>query len=119
MPKDFQRKERVGDLIQRELAMILQTESRNGHFPMITVSAVDVTRDLAYAKIYVSTLGEEAEIKEVVKKLNLAASRLRYLLAQEIKVRSTPSLQFVYDNSILQGQKLSDLIDRVDPDKKG
>ncbi len=115
--KTFQRTDRVADLIQKELAIILQAQSRDGYLPMITVSGVEVSRDLAYAKVYVSTLGEETEIKVVVKTLNQMASKLRYLLAQTVKLRSTPQLQFIYDNSIVDGNKLSALIDSVDPDK--
>lgn len=116
--KAFKRTDRVGDLIQKELAIILQAKFRDGDLPMITVSAVQLSRDLAYAKIYISTLGTEAEIKEVVKVLNLMAPKLRYSLAQIVRMRSTPQLQFVYDSSIVQGSKLSALIDSVDPDKK-
>jgi ribosome-binding factor A len=114
----FKRTDRVGDLIQKELAIILQAKFRDGDLPMITVSAVQLARDLAYAKIYVSTLGAEAEIKAVVKTLNIMAPKLRYLLAQTIRIRTTPELQFVYDSSIVEGSKLSALIDSVDPDKK-
>ncbi len=114
----FKRTDRVGDLVQKELAIILQAKFRDGDLPMITVSAVQLSRDLAYAKIYVSTLGTEIEIKAVVKTLNTMAPKLRYLLAQTIRIRTTPVLQFVYDSSIVEGSKLSALIDSVDPDKK-
>lgn len=114
----FKRTDRVGDLIQKELAIILQAKFHDGDLPMITVSAVQLARDLAYAKIYVSTLGTEAEIKAMVKTLNTMAPKLRYLLAQTIRIRTTPELQFVYDSSIVEGSRLSALIDSVDPDKK-
>lgn len=114
----FKRTDRVGDLIQKELAIILQTKFRDGTLPMITVSAVQLSRDLSYAKIYISTLGTETEIKALVKALNSMAPQLRYSLAQTIRIRTTPQLQFVYDSSIVQGSKLSALIDSVDPDRK-
>ncbi len=117
MVRTFKRIDRVGDMLQKELAVILQSKFRDGELPMITVSAVQVSRDLAYAKIYVSTLGTENEIKAVVKTLNHLAPKLRYLLAHTIRIRTTPELQFVYDSSIVQGSKLSALIDSVDPDK--
>lgn len=117
MNRSFQRVDRVGDAIQKELGLILQAKFREGELPMITVSAVQVSRDLGHAKVYISALGEEKDIKTAVETLNHLSTKLRYLLAQRMRIRMTPELQFVYDSSIVYGNKLSALIDSVDPDK--
>lgn len=119
MPKVYSRTQRVGDMIQREVAQLIQCDIKDPRVGMVTVLAVDVSRDLSHAKVYISTLGEEAEGHEVVKVLNHAAGFLRCQLANNVKLRITPQLHFIYDNSITRGRKLTDLIDlALDSDKK-
>ena len=74
---------------------------------------VEVSRDLAYAKVHVTFVGEksEAEIEEAIRALNGAAGYLRKLLASSIKMRKTPQLNFLFDESGRRGQQLSALID--------
>lgn len=119
MPKDFSRTERVGDLIQKELAQLIQHEVNDPRVGVVTVSAVTVSKDFAYAKVYISALGSEQEIVEVVAVLNHASGYLRHKLSQIIKIRVTPQLQFVFDDSITRGHKLNELIDyALENDKK-
>lgn len=115
MPKDYSRIERIADLIQRELSLIIQRESQDPRFELITVSAVTVTRDLAHAKIYITSykIDGQEKLKEILRALNKAAGFFRSMLASRIKLRTTPQLQFIYDESIEYGAKLSNLIDEV------
>jgi ribosome-binding factor A len=80
---------------------------------MVSVTDVEVSRDLAYAKVHVTFVGEksEAEIEEAIRALNGAAGYLRKLLASSIKMRKTPQLNFLFDESGRRGQQLSALID--------
>lgn len=124
------RVQRVADQIQRDLATLIQTEVSDPRVGMVSVTAVDVSRDLAHAKVYVtvmntltddqavndSTLSEpgeldKLEIEENLKALNKAAGYLRTLLAKRLDIRSVPKLRFYYDASIERGQRLSNLID--------
>ena len=119
------RVQRVADQIQRELASLIQMEVND---PRVT--GVEVSRDLAHAKVFVtvlntltddlqineSTLSEpgdldKLEIKENVDALNKAAGFLRSLLSKRLSTRSVPKLRFHYDGSIERGQQLSSLID--------
>lgn len=121
MPKDYNRTDRIADLIQRELATILMRESQDPRFAMISVSAVTVTRDLSQAKIYISAYQADGQqkITETIKALNKAAGFFRSLLANRIKLRTTPQLFFVYDESIEYGNRLTHLIDKaLDRDSK-
>jgi len=115
MPKDYSRTERIADLIQRELSLIIQRESQDPRFGLITVSAVTVTRDLAHAKIYITSyqIDGQEKLKEILRALNKAAGFFRSMLASRIQLRTTPQLNFIYDESIEYGTKLSSLIDEV------
>ena len=124
------RVQRVADQIQRELASLIQMEVNDPRVGMVSVTDVEVSRDLAHAKIYVtvlntmtddlqvneSTLSEpgdldKLEIEENINALNKAAGYLRSLVAKQLSTRSVPKLRFYYDGSIERGQQLSSLID--------
>ena len=113
MPREFTRAERVSDAVQQELAVLIRDEVRDPRVGMVSVTDVDVSRDLAYAKIHVTFVGDrdQEEIDEAVRALNGAAGYLRKLLAASIKLRITPKLTFIYDESGRRGQHLSALID--------
>lgn len=113
MKRQYSRTDRVADLMQRELAKLIQTEMEDPRLTLVTITTVKVARDLAHAKVYITQHKDEAEIKETLKVLNKASHRLRYLLAQNIKLRVIPELHFVYDESIRYGAHLSELIDQA------
>jgi ribosome-binding factor A len=114
MPKDFPRTRRIGEQLQRELAGLIRDDVRDPRVGMVTVSAVDVTRDLAHAKVFVAVLGGDAEqTAETVEALNNAAGYLRKLLGQRLRLRTVPALHFHYDESFDRGARLSQLIDQA------
>ncbi|WP_251358354.1 30S ribosome-binding factor RbfA [Kangiella sp. TOML190] len=106
---------RVGDQIQRDLAVLLQREMKDPRLGIVTVSAVEVSSDLQNAKVFVTFLGKEAaqEIKDGIEVLSHAAGFLRSQLAKSIRMRSVPALRFFYDKSISEGQKMSSLIEQA------
>lgn len=119
------RVQRVADQIQRDLATLIQMEVNDPRVGMVSVTGVDVSRDLAHAKVYVTvmtTAGDDGDgqatgqpnaqqIDENITALNKASGYLRTLLARQLNLRSVPKLQFHYDGSIERGQRLSSLID--------
>jgi len=111
MSKEFSRTQRIAELIQRELAKIILFEMEDPRFKLTSITAVQVAKDLSFAKVYVSQLDSEIKIDDTLKALNKAAPHIRYLLAQKIKMRIVPELRFVYDASISYGSKLSSIID--------
>ena len=115
MAKEYSRTQRVADQIQRELAQLIQLEMKDPRLGMVTVSAVDVTRDLAFADVFVSFLGidDQKEIDESLEVLKRASGFLRSQLARTIKMRFTPQLRFRYDTSLRRGAYLSDLIEKA------
>lgn len=110
--RGFDRTQRVADLIQKTLAQMLLQDMSDDRFHLVTVTSVNMSRDLSYAKVYVSVLQEEADkIKQTVDALNRSAKSLRYQLAQSVDLRIAPELKFVYDESTARGFKISNLID--------
>jgi ribosome-binding factor A len=105
------RQRRVADQIQRELAEIIRSELKDPRVGMITLTSVDVSPDLAHAKVYFTTLAEEADRDEVLKGLKRASGFLRSELGHRIKVHVTPELHFVFDASVERGVRLARLID--------
>ena len=111
MPKEFSRKLRIEELIQREIATLIQKEIKDPRIGMVTVSGVDISPDLKHAKIYVSLLGEEKDRDSSISALNHAARFLRHELARRLYLKVIPAIRFLYDESIARGARLSELID--------
>jgi ribosome-binding factor A len=113
MAREYPRSRRVGDQIQRELAEVIRDELKDPRLGMVTVSGVDVSRDLAYAKVYFTVLGSEHGATETARVLNSAAAFLRRTLGHRMVIRSVPQLQFVHDESVERGARLSSLINEA------
>jgi ribosome-binding factor A len=115
MAREFGRTERVADYLRQELARLLQSNVRDPRLGMVSVNEVEVSRDLAHAKVFVTFMerDSEQEAKDVLEVLNNAAGFLRTQVAKDARMRTVPRLHFVYDASVARGRRLSDLIDRA------
>ena len=115
MVGDFARTDRVADAIQRILARIIQQQMSDPRVSRVNVNAVTVTRDMSYAKVYITVIGEHDEkvCQTVTEVLNSAAGFLRRCVSKELAIRITPKLEFIYDKTPIRGQQLSELIDRA------
>ena len=113
MPNDYPRSHRVADFIQRELSDLLRTEINDPRVSTrVTVSSVEVTRDLGTAKIHYTIMGAEPGERESTEAaLGKASGFLRRQLAGRLNMRSVPQLRFYYDDSIERGAHMSALID--------
>lgn len=111
--KEFSRTQRVGVQIQRELADIIRREIVDPHLGMLTVSGVEISPDLKYARVYMTVFGNHQDVKYTIQHLNEMTGRLRYHLSQRLTTRTTPRLKFVHDNSIEESSRLSALIDSL------
>lgn len=113
MAKEFSRTSRIGELIQRELAQIIQQEVSDPRVGIVTVSQVEVTADMKYAKVYVTRLNgvdSEQDASECLRGLSHAAGFLRRGLARRIELRNIPELRFHYDKSLEHGFYMDELI---------
>lgn len=113
MPKEFSRTKRVAAQVQRELAQLIQFEVKDPRVGLVTVSAVELSRDLSYAKVYVTVFSTDNNVEEALEGLNKAAGFLRRELGKRLSIRVTPELKFLYDASVENGANLSALIDKA------
>ena len=115
MAREFDRTDRVADAIQRVLSSIVQQQMRDPRVHMVNINAVTVTRDIAYAKVYVTLVGQHDDetCKIATEVLNRASGFLRSRVSKELKMRTTPAIQFIYDTTPVRGQRLSALIDQA------
>jgi ribosome-binding factor A len=115
MPREFSRTQRIADSLKKELATLIQFELRDPRLRMVSVTDVEVSRDLAYARVFYTSLDIDCEedAKESTVVLNKAAGFLRSKIARSSKLRVTPALKFLYDTSVSRGRHLSDLIEQA------
>ena len=109
---------RINEEIQRELSALIPAVKDPRVSGMISVTAVETTPDLRYAKAYISVLGNEDAAKATIEGLKSAEGYVRRELARRINLRNTPELKFILDQSIEYGVNMSKLIDEVTRDLK-
>lgn len=125
MAKEFGRPQRLAQELQKEIAIILQREIKDPRLGMmVTVSGVEVSRDLAYAKVFVTFLNDQDEeaVKNGLKALKEASGYIRILLGKAMRLRIVPELTFFYDNSLIEGMRMSNLVSNVirnDAERRG
>ncbi len=113
MAGESNRTRRVGEQMQRELAIIIQQELSDPRVEWVTVSAVKVSKDLQNAKVYITVLGDDQALEAALKVLNKISGFLRHELGRRMRLRIMPQLTFIYDESIARGNRLSRLIDQA------
>ena len=113
MTAESSRTRRVGEQIQRELALIIQRELSDPRVQWVTVSAVKLSKDLQNAKVYITVLGDEQALEAALGVLNKVSGFLRHELGRRIRLRILPELKFIYDESIARGEHLDRLIEQA------
>ncbi len=105
------RQERLGHQVRDEISQILtRGEVKDPRLGFVTVNEVKLTRDLRYAKVYISVFGEEGEAETSFHILQKAQGYIRKLLGQRLRVRHTPELTFFMDNSLQEGMRMDALL---------
>lgn len=112
MAREFHRSQRVAEELQRVLSVAIRDELDDPRLRLVTVTDVEVSRDLGHAKVYFSSLGE-ADHQQLQKSLERAGGYLRGIAGRQLVIRNVPQLHFVYDDSAERGRRLSDLIDQA------
>ncbi len=115
MSREFSRADRVAQELQKEVAIILQREVKDPRIGMVTVSDVEVTKDLSYAKVFVTFLfdHDDAASEQGMKALEKASPYIRTLLGKAMRLRIVPELRFMYDRSLVEGMRMSNLVTDV------
>lgn len=112
MGKEFSRVQRVEGLVARKLAEIIHADVNDPRIGIVSITEVNISKDLAYAKVYFTALSDDAnEILQITAVLNQAKGFLRRQLSAAIDLRITPALSFIHDDSAERGQRINHLID--------
>ena len=112
------REEKVNTELKRELSVLIR-EIKDPRVPMmISVMKTEVTKDMKFAKIYVSVMGNDEEKKNALKGLKSATSFLRREISRRLNLRITPELNFVIDDSIEYGNHILDVINKINSEDK-
>ena len=111
-PRDFNRSERVAGQIRRDLATLLQKELKDPEVGFVSLSDVEVSRDLSHAKVYITCFDPDSAVTSI-KALRRAAPFLRSRLAKMMRMRHVPELHFAHDDSVEKGSHIDDLISRA------
>ena len=113
------RTDRIGHLIQQEIGNLILREISDVRIGFVTVSRVEVTTDLAHAKVYVSVLGTDKEKRDSLAGLGHSASYMRTHLAKVLEMRTVPRLQFVEDKNLDHGFRINEILNDIKRDAAG
>jgi len=114
MAGDSRRPDRVAAAIRESVAMFLTEGVKDPRVTgLVTVTGVDVTRDLRHARVHVSIMGSEAEKKETMEGLASVAGHLRSKLSRSMRLRVAPVLEFRYDPSIERAARIDSLLEQI------
>lgn len=109
----FSRTDRISEEIKKELANIIR-ELKDPRIPqLVSVTKVEVTKDLSYAKAYISVLGDEKVQKDTIAGLKSASGFIKKEIAHRVKLRAIPEFSFIADDSIAYGSHISEVLKRL------
>ena len=109
--------ERLNHNYQEAISKILMMEVKDKDIKFVSITGVDVTNDLSYAKVYYTVLDRE-KMDSTAEALEKAAPFIRSRLANTVEVRHTPELKFIYDKSIAYGEHIEEIIGKLNEEKK-
>ena len=116
MRKTYQRSDRVSDIIKREVSDILFREVKDPRLTFITITSVDLAKDLRNARVYYSSLKEAEELEEIKKCLKKAVGFVQRKLGKRVHLRYLPQLSFVYDASLEYGNRMDRILNKIEED---
>jgi ribosome-binding factor A len=108
------RMRRVNEAVREVVSVRLAEGLRDPRIGFVTVTSVETSPDLRQARVYVSVLGSDDERAETLAGLESAHGLLQQAVASELRMKHTPTLQFVFDESIDRGMRISELLDESD-----
>ena len=107
---------RLAEEFKKEISAIIKDEVNDPRVGFVSVVSVQVSADLRHAKVFVSVLGDDETVKESMTALKKAAGFVRREIAHRIDLRHTPEIEFHYDDSIIHGAKISQILREVIPE---
>lgn len=114
MPQKVDRTQRLAEQIRRELAALVGENISHPHASFLSITAVRITRDLSYGKVYIThIIQDEKERAELLRLLNAKAKTFQNQLFKKLTIRKIPELTFLYDNSVEYGAKMEVLLSNL------
>jgi ribosome-binding factor A len=112
------RPERVQEALRQEISRIVQNEIRDPRLGFLTITSVELTRDLRFARVYFSVLGDDKKKYLALKGLNSAKGYIKGLLSDRIKLKFMPDIEFKIDESFEHTKKIFDILDKIKKEKR-
>ena len=112
------RHEKLSGELKKKISQIIQQDLRDPRIGFVTITEVQVTKDLRHVKVYFSVLGSEKEKKSAIIGLQRATSFVRRIIAQEISMRFVPEIVFKFDETYEYGQRINELLERINREEK-
>ncbi len=110
----MERTDRLSEEIKKELSDLIRNQIKDPRLPeLVSITAVRVTKDLRYAKVYVSVFGDDDKKNDAIAALKHAAGFIRHEIGQRVNIRYIPEFTFILDDSIEKGMYISKLIDET------
>lgn len=117
MPK--RRTDRLNSLLKEVISEVIHRDVRNPHLPrLVTVTRVDITNDLHYAKVYISVIGTDEEKKQAIAALQSAAGFIAATSSKKVVMRYFPNLTFKLDDSVTQHMRIEALLGEISQEQK-
>ena len=111
MPREFSRNQRLGNQVLRSLSELLRFETKDPRLQNVSITSVDLSRDLSVARVYFSLMDPSEDPVPVAEGLQAATGFLRSKLGSAIKIRHVPELRFAHDDSAAEAVRIGHLID--------
>jgi ribosome-binding factor A len=116
VPTDRMR--RVNEAVREVLSARIAEGLKDPRIGFVTVTAVETSPDLRHARVYVSVLGDEPEREQTLEGLSSSHGLLQAQVARELRMKRTPTLEFLYDSSVDHSMRISRLLEQEDPDRR-
>jgi len=113
MNKGYSRADRVADLLKEEISQMLCKEVKDPHIGFITITDVEVSKDLQLAKVFYTILGDERQLSESSDALQRVSPFIKRQLGKRLRMRFIPDILFRYDHSLDYGAKIDTLLDQL------
>jgi ribosome-binding factor A len=107
---------RVNEAIREVVSSHIAEGLKDPRVGFVTVTGVETSPDLHHARVFVSVLGDEADRERALDGLRSSAGFLQSQVGQEIRMKRTPTLEFVYDDSVDRGMRITELLDEASPE---
>jgi ribosome-binding factor A len=118
MNYSYKRADRVSDLLKEEISQLLLREVKDPHIGFITITDVEVSKDLQVAKVYYTILGDEKQLRESAQALNRVSRFIKRQLGKRLRMRYIPDIIFKYDHSLEYGNRIDDILSHLENSEK-